>query len=161
MTTRTSNELPTNETVLVTGGAGYIGSHAVLALQTNGCNVIVLDNLVYGHRDLIENTLGVELIEGDIGDYALLCELFQARKISAVIHFAAYAYVGESHDNPGKYYRNNVVCTLSLLEAMRDSGVKKLCSLQPVQPTESLMKFRSQNLKFKGRLILTEPLSSL
>jgi len=126
MTTRTSNELPTNETVLVTGGAGYIGSHAVLALQNNGCNVIVLDNLVYGHRDLIENTLGVELIEGDIGDYALLCELFQARKISAVIHFAAYAYVGESHDNPGKYYRNNVVCTLSLLEAMRDSGVKKI-----------------------------------
>ena len=80
MTTRTSNELPTNETVLVTGGAGYIGSHAVLALQNNGCNVIVLDNLVYGHRDLIENTLGVELIEGDIGDYALLCELFSGSK---------------------------------------------------------------------------------
>lgn len=113
------------DTVLVTGGAGYIGSHAVLALQQQGYCVIVLDTLVYGHRDLIE-MLNAEFVEGDINDYELLCEVFRARNVSAVIHFAAYAYVGESCQSPGKYYRNNVVGTLTLLEAMRDSGVSKI-----------------------------------
>ena len=126
MTTLPSAQLPANETVLVTGGAGYIGSHAVLSLQQKGCQVVVFDNLVYGHRDLIEKGLGVELVRGDISDYDLLCEVFKSKQITSVIHFAAYAYVGESYDNPGKYYRNNVVGTLSLLEAMRDSGVKRI-----------------------------------
>ena len=83
-------------TILVTGGAGYIGSHTVLALKQSGYEVIVLDNLVYGHRDLVDTVLKVELIIGDICDRALLDQVFETRQIAAVIHFAAYAYVGES-----------------------------------------------------------------
>lgn len=109
--------------VLVTGGAGYIGSHAVLALGEAGYEVVILDNLVYGHRDLVETVLKVELIEGDIGNRELLDRIFQTREFAAVMHFAAYAYVGESVVQPDKYYRNNVADTLTLLEAMRDAGV--------------------------------------
>lgn len=112
-------------TVLVTGGAGYIGSHAVLALQQAGYDVVVLDNLVYGHRELIEEVLKVELVVVDTGDRTLLDQIFASRKIDAVMHFAAYAYVGESVTQPDKYYRNNVVGTLTLLEAMVAAGVKK------------------------------------
>ncbi len=111
-------------TVLVTGGAGYIGSHAVLALQDAGYEVVILDNLIYGHRDLVETVLKVELIEGDIGDRALLNQIFKTREFAAVMHFAAYAYVGESVGQPAKYYRNNAVGTLTLLEAMLDAGIK-------------------------------------
>ncbi|MGI0485781.1 UDP-glucose 4-epimerase GalE [Pantanalinema rosaneae CENA516] len=112
-------------TVLVTGGAGYIGSHAVLALQQAGYPVVVLDNLVYGHRDIAEQALKVELIVGDTNDRALLDSLFASRAIGAVMHFAAYAYVGESVSQPDKYYRNNVVGTLTLLEAMVAAKIKK------------------------------------
>ncbi|NJK30398.1 MAG: UDP-glucose 4-epimerase GalE [Leptolyngbyaceae cyanobacterium RU_5_1] len=105
-------------TVLVTGGAGYIGSHTVLALQQAGYGVIVLDNLVYGHRDIVDSVLQVELIEGDICDRTLLDQIFAQHNITAVIHFAAYAYVGESVEDPAKYYHNNVLGTLTLLEAM-------------------------------------------
>lgn len=104
--------------ILVTGGAGYIGSHAVLALQAAGYEVVVLDNLVYGHRDLVESVLNVELIVGDTQDRQLLDQIFANRSIAAVMHFAAYAYVGESVQNPAKYYRNNVSGTVVLLEAM-------------------------------------------
>jgi UDP-glucose 4-epimerase len=114
----------TNPTILVTGGAGYIGSHAVLALQDAGYDVVVLDNLVYGHRDLVETVLKVELIEGDISNRELLDQIFKSREFAAVMHFAAYAYVGESVSHPAKYYRNNVVGTLTLLEAMCDAGIK-------------------------------------
>ncbi|HEY9670893.1 MAG TPA: UDP-glucose 4-epimerase GalE [Waterburya sp.] len=114
----------TNPTILVTGGAGYIGSHAVLALRDAGYEVVILDNLVYGHRDLVETVLKVELIEGDIADRTLLDQIFKMREFAAVMHFAAYAYVGESVSNPAKYYRNNVVGTLTLLEAMCAAGVK-------------------------------------
>lgn len=110
-------------TILVTGGAGYIGSHAVKALQTAGYQVLVLDNLVYGHQD-IAKTLGVDLIIGDTTDRPLLDKLFSDRAISAVMHFAAYAYVGESVSQPDKYYRNNVVGTLVLLEAMIAADIK-------------------------------------
>ena len=110
--------------ILVTGGAGYIGSHAVLALQKAGYGVIVLDNLVYGHQD-ITDALKVELIIGDTNDRSLLDNLFATRNIAAVVHFAAYAYVGESVSDPAKYYRNNVVGTLTLLEAMVAANVKK------------------------------------
>ena len=112
-------------TILVTGGAGYIGSHAVLALKQAGYEVVILDNLVYGHRDLIEQVLKVELIEGDTGDRDLLDKLFKSRDIAAVMHFSAYAYVGESVSNPAKYYRNNVIGTITLLEAMLAASVKK------------------------------------
>lgn len=110
--------------VLVTGGAGYIGSHAVLALQSAGYEVVVFDNLVYGHRDIVESVLKVELIEGDTNDRELLDQVFASRSFSAVMHFAAYAYVGESVTQPGKYYHNNVVGTLTLLEAMVAAGIK-------------------------------------
>ena len=105
-------------TILVTGGAGYIGSHAVLALNQAGYDVIVLDNLSYGHREIVEEVLKVKLIVGDISDRALLDEIFTTHKITAVMHFAAFIAVGESVSDPGKYYRNNVAGTLTLLEAM-------------------------------------------
>ncbi|MGL5081872.1 MAG: UDP-glucose 4-epimerase GalE [Microcoleaceae cyanobacterium] len=115
----------TKPTVLVTGGAGYIGSHAVLALQQSGYEVIVFDNLVYGHRDIVDQVLKVELITGDTNDRSLLDDLFATRKIDAVMHFAAYTYVGESVTTPEKYYRNNVVGTLTLLEAMQAASINK------------------------------------
>lgn len=117
-----SSEKPS---ILVTGGAGYIGSHTVLALQQAGYDVVILDNLVYGHRELVEQVLQVELIVGDTGDRPLLDELFKSRKFEAVMHFSAYAYVGESVTDPAKYYRNNVVGTLTLLEAMLAASINK------------------------------------
>ncbi|MBD2431675.1 MULTISPECIES: UDP-glucose 4-epimerase GalE [Fischerella] len=116
---------PGKPTILVTGGAGYIGSHAVLALLQAGYEVLILDNLVYGHRDLVEKVLQVELVVGDTSDRVLLDQLFQSHDIAAVMHFSAYAYVGESVTNPAKYYRNNVVGTLTLLEAMQAASVNK------------------------------------
>ncbi len=111
-------------TILVTGGAGYIGSHAVLMLKQAGYPVVILDNLVYGHRDLVETVLQVELVEGDTNDRPLLDRLFATHDIGAVMHFAAYAYVGESVSDPAKYYRNNVIGTITLLEAMLAANIK-------------------------------------
>ncbi|HEY9853405.1 MAG TPA: UDP-glucose 4-epimerase GalE [Leptolyngbyaceae cyanobacterium] len=113
------------QTILVTGGAGYIGTHAVLALQNAGYEPIVLDNLVYGHRELVEDILKAKLIVGDTNDRALLDELFATYNIAAVMHFAAYIAVGESVVEPAKYYRNNVTGTLTLLEAMVAASVNK------------------------------------
>lgn len=112
-------------TILVTGGAGYIGSHAVLALQKSGYDVIILDNLSYGHPELVKEVLKVELIVGDTNDRPLLDQLFANREITAVMHFAAYIAVGESVVNPSIYYRNNVVGTLTLLEAMLAAKINK------------------------------------
>lgn len=111
--------------ILVTGGAGYIGSHAVMALQRAGYEVIILDNLVYGHEDLAAAVLNTTLVVGDTNDRALLDQLFCDHDIAAVMHFAAYAYVGESVSDPGKYYRNNVTGTLTLLEAMVAADIKR------------------------------------
>ncbi|MBD2194022.1 MULTISPECIES: UDP-glucose 4-epimerase GalE [Calothrix] len=111
--------------ILVTGGAGYIGSHTVLALKRAGYEVVILDNLVYGHRDLVEQALQVELVVGDTADRPMLDKLFQTHQFDAVMHFSAYAYVGESVTDPAKYYRNNVVGTLVLLEAMLAASIKK------------------------------------
>jgi len=112
------------DTILVTGGAGYIGAHAVKALKRSGYEVIVLDNLVYGYADVVKDVLDVPLVIGDTNDRALLDDLFARYSFSAVMHFAAYAYVGESVTNPAKYYRNNVTGTLTLLEAMVAASVK-------------------------------------
>ena len=112
-------------TILVTGGAGYIGAHAVLALQKAGYQVIVLDNLSYGHPELIQDRLHAELLVADISDRAFLDNLFATRQIDAVMHFAAFIAVGESVQEPAKYYRNNVVGTLTLLEAMIAANIKK------------------------------------
>lgn len=106
--------------ILVTGGAGYIGSHYVLYERARGNEVVVLDNLVYGHR---EAALDAPLIVGDIGDRAVLDRVFAEHAIDAVVHFAAYAYVGESVTDPARYYNNNIAATLRLLDAMRDHGV--------------------------------------
>jgi UDP-glucose 4-epimerase len=111
------------QTILVTGGAGYIGSHAVKALQEQGFQVVILDNLVYGHPDLAEVNLPAKLTIGDISDRNFLDRLFSTTKIDAVMHFAAFAYVGESVTDPAKYYWNNVVGTLTLLDAMRQHGI--------------------------------------
>jgi UDP-arabinose 4-epimerase len=109
--------------ILVTGGAGYIGSHACKALAQAGYTPVSLDNLVYGHRWAVR---WGPLQEGDIADRACLDAVIQRYRPAAVMHFAAYAYVGESVQDPGKYYRNNVAGTLTLLEAMRDHGIQRL-----------------------------------
>jgi UDP-glucose-4-epimerase GalE len=109
--------------VLVTGGAGYVGSHAVRLLEKSGHEVWVFDNLVYGHRGAVRQD---RLIEGDLLDGATVERVLKEHGIDAVMHFAAYAYVGESVTDPAKYYRNNVLGTLSLMEAMRASGVKRI-----------------------------------
>lgn len=109
--------------ILVTGGAGYIGSHTVAELLDLGEEVVVLDNLQTGHKAAL---LGGKLYEGDLRDKELLSKLFSENNIDAVIHFAANSLVGESMQNPGKYYDNNVFGTLSLLEAMKDAGVRRI-----------------------------------
>jgi len=112
-----------SSSILVTGGAGYIGSHTVRLLTSQGRKIVVLDNLVYGHREAIVDE-SVELVEGDIGDRELVDRLFEKHRFSAVVHFAAYAYVGESVTNPLKYYRNNTAEPLVLLEVMQKHGCK-------------------------------------
>ncbi len=119
-------------TILVTGGAGYIGSHAVRALQRQGFRVVVLDNLVYGHRQIVEQVLQVPLVVGQVGDRPLLDQLLSgehpataADPIQAVLHFAAYAYVGESVADPARYYRNNLGDSLTLLEALLAEGQRR------------------------------------
>lgn len=112
-------------TILVTGGAGYIGSHAVDALCRSGYSVIVLDNLSYGHPEIVKDVLKVELIVGDTNDRSLLDQIFSTYNIAAVMHFAAFIAVGESVSEPAKYYHNNVVGTLTLLEAMLAAQVNK------------------------------------
>lgn len=108
--------------ILVVGGAGYIGSHMVKQLALTGCQVTTLDNLVGGFRDAVLH--GV-FVEGDIADRALLDRLLQAGRFDAVMHFASHIQVGESVQDPAKYYGNNVVNTLNLLEAMRHAGVMR------------------------------------
>ena len=114
--------------ILVTGGAGYIGSHCVMALLEKGYQVVIFDNLSTGHIETV-NTLknigNVKFVEGDLREFEQINSVFMDR-IEAVIHFAAYSQVGESVINPGKYYRNNVLGTLNLLDAMRRNGVNKI-----------------------------------
>ena len=118
--------------ILVTGGAGYIGSHAVRALQRAGFGVVVLDNLVYGHQAIVEELLQVPLVVGQLGDRLQLDQLLSGQHpacdgepIAAVLHFAAYAYVGESVADPARYYRNNLGDSLTLLEALLAEGQRR------------------------------------
>lgn len=109
--------------ILVTGGAGYIGSHTVAELLSKGEEVIIVDNLQQGHKEAL---LGGKLYVGDLRDAEFLDQVFSENTIEAVIHFAANSLVGESMQNPGKYYHNNVYGTLCLLEAMNKHSVKKI-----------------------------------
>jgi UDP-glucose-4-epimerase GalE len=106
--------------VLVTGGAGYIGSHAAKALTAAGRRVVIYDNLTEGHR---EAALGAELVVGDTRDVPLLRSVMAGAGVSAVMHFAAWAAVGESVRDPVGYYANNLGGTLSVLEAMAAENV--------------------------------------
>lgn len=110
--------------ILVMGGAGYIGSHTVKHLLDNGYQVVVADNLIYGHRAAVDAR--AEFIHADLLDPYSLEQVFNKFSISAVIHFAAFAYVGESVQEPQKYYFNNVQGTLNLLRAMLSHGVKDI-----------------------------------
>lgn len=109
--------------VLVVGGAGYIGSHAVALLLEAGHEVMVYDNLSRGHAAAVPEG---RMIQGDLHDQSLLRDVLSRHAIDAVMHFAAFAEVGESVREPSIYYQNNVVATLSLLEAMRHCGVGKI-----------------------------------
>lgn len=109
--------------ILVCGGAGYIGSHMVAQLERRGYNVIVADSLVTGHRDAIK---GHKLYVGELRDRAFLDKVFSENEIDGIINFAAFSLVGESCENPLKYYENNVGGAITLLGAMRDYGVKKI-----------------------------------
>ncbi len=107
--------------VLVTGGAGYIGSHAVKMLCDKGYGVVCLDNLVKGHR---ENVIGGIFYEGGVEDKDLVRDICTRHEIKAAMHFAAYSLVGESVEIPILYYENNVCNTLNLIDALMDMGVK-------------------------------------
>ena len=110
-------------TILITGGAGYIGSHTALSLKRQGYDFIVYDNLSSGHR---ESICGYQFVQGDISDRPLLENTIKSYGVTDVIHFAASSVVGESMQNPQKYYQNNVVGTLSLLDTILACKVKRI-----------------------------------
>jgi UDP-glucose-4-epimerase GalE len=109
--------------VLIVGGAGYIGSQTAKQVARAGLTPVVLDNLVYGHSWAVK---WGPFVEGDLSDSALIERVLREHQVTSVIHFAAYAYVGESVTNPRKYFRNNVAYTLNLLDAMVDVGVRDI-----------------------------------
>lgn len=109
--------------ILVTGGAGYIGSVAVEDLRKQNESVVVLDNLAYGHRQAIDSS--VAFYEGDIGDESLVKAILSEYEIEACMHFSAFAYVGESVEKPQIYYKNNFVQTLKLLDVLIENDIKK------------------------------------
>jgi UDP-arabinose 4-epimerase len=109
--------------VLVTGGAGYIGSHTAKYLSRQGLEPVVLDNLSEGHREAVK---WGPFVEGDLADSGLLKTVLRDYRIDAVIHFAAHCYVGESISRPAEYFRNNIGNTLNLLDAMREAGVRNI-----------------------------------
>jgi len=112
-----------SQAILVTGGAGYVGSHACKALTGAGYKPVVYDNLSRGHREAVR---WGPIVEGDLDDSARLIEAMHTHQITAVMHFAAFAFVGESVTDPELYYRNNVGGTLALLGAMRQAGVETI-----------------------------------
>src|SRR5260370_11166781 len=132
--------------VLVTGGAGYIGSHTCKALQSADQLPVAYDNLSTGHEWAVK---WGPLIVGDLNDAALLRDTLRKYKIDAVLHFAASSFVGESVRNPRHYYRNNLVNTLGLLDAMVDTGIRRIvfsstCATYRYPPSDFLDYTHSQ-----------------
>lgn len=109
--------------VLICGGAGYIGSHVNKLLSNRGYETVVFDSLIYGHREAVK---WGTFIQGDLKNISDIEDVFQSHPIEAVLHFAAFAYVGESVKEPEKYYYNNIVNTLNLLQVMRKYGCRKI-----------------------------------
>lgn len=109
--------------ILVTGGAGYIGSATVEDLRTKGEKVVVIDNLVYGHREAVDPS--IPFYQGDIGDISLVNQILSEHEITACMHFSAYAYVGESVEKPNKYFENNFIQTVKLLDVLIENNVKQ------------------------------------
>jgi len=109
--------------ILIVGGAGYIGSQTAKRVAQAGLQPVVFDNLVYGHKWAVK---WGPLVEGDLGDRAAIRRVLEENHVTAVVHFAAFAYVGESVTNPRKYFRNNVAGTLNLLDAMLDADVSDI-----------------------------------
>src|ERR1700677_4798040 len=110
--------------VLVAGGAGYIGSHTVKRLKEAGHRPVIFDNLSRGHREVVD-ILGVPAIFADLGDLGQLITALRKEQIDTVMHFAAYAYVWESVQDPLMYYRIKVAITVKVLEAMKKTGVNR------------------------------------
>ncbi len=110
--------------ILVAGGAGYIGSHMVARLIEQGQSVVVVDNLSTGHKDAIDSK--AKFYEGDVRDHKFLDGVFTAEPIEAVVHFAAFSVVPESMEKPLKYFDNNTGGMITLLEVMRDHNVKRI-----------------------------------
>ena len=110
--------------ILVTGGAGYIGSHTVKLLLKQGYDVVIYDTLELGHQEVLKYLPGAKFVQGDIGDGNLVANTIQEHGVDSVIHFAAYASVPDSVAEPVKYYQNNIVKTLTLLDALNAQGVK-------------------------------------
>lgn len=112
-----------SKAILVTGGAGYIGSHTCKVLAQSGYTPVTYDNLCYGHQQAVK---WGPFVKGDLADKELLAQTIKEFKIQAVIHFAAFAYVGESMTNPEKYFSNNVVNSLGMLEVLQQQGIKNI-----------------------------------
>jgi UDP-glucose 4-epimerase len=110
--------------LLITGGTGYVGSATVHELKKLGHEIVVFDNMVFGHEESLPKE--VKLIRGDLINKETLADVFEAEEPEAVLHFASYTYVGESVEKPEKYFQNNVVGSLNLLEVMKDYKVRKI-----------------------------------
>lgn len=135
--------------ILVTGGAGYIGSHTCVELLDAGYDVVVLDNLSNSSEkslDRVKALTGkeVKFYKGDILDRDILNKIFKEEKIDSCIHFAGLKAVGESVAKPWEYYNNNIAGTLTLVDVMRQNGCKSIISLHQLQYTEILHRFLSQ-----------------
>ncbi len=133
--------------IFIAGGAGYIGSHTNKMLSREGYETCVFDNLVSGHKDFVK---WGKFFEGDLADKKSLRDCFKQNRIEAVMHFSAFAYVGESVLNPAKYYINNVANTLNLLEVMVEFGVKMFvfsstCATYGLPQTEFITEEHQQN----------------
>ncbi len=107
--------------ILVTGGAGYIGSHTIKVLKEANYEILVYDNLIRGHREAIK---GYNLLEGDLAEIDRISQILTDQKVDAVMHFAAHSQVGESVEKPDLYYQNNVIGGISLLNALVKAGIK-------------------------------------